>query len=345
MPKNAILILGDVMTKDKKVLIVLLAIFFILCVAGAALYLTKDLFFSSTPIEKEKTASEILEEQGIILVSKENFTNEANSLLEKGYTADEINNIYEYMSDKNITSILENDYVDLKDFYQISNFDFAKIDRYKAYQALEGIEMKDVVTRVNLNLDEPFYQTIETIENPSAVTVLVNKSHALPSDYVPDDLVSIPSFPSLKIKDDAVEDFENLLVAAKLDNVYIIPYSTYRSYDYQKNLYNGYLKDDPLEVVDTYSARPGHSEHQTGLALDVRSSTHWSNLTDADYEWMLNNSYKYGFIVRYPKDNSTITGYKEEPWHLRYIGVEHATKVHELEITYDEYYDLYLTEH
>ena len=60
---------------------------------------------------------------------------------------------------------------------------------------------------------------------------------------------------------------------------------------------------------------------------------------------MLNNSYKYGFIIRYPKDNSTITGYKEEPWHIRYIGIEHATKVHELGITYDEYYDLYLTEH
>ena len=333
------------MKRDKKILIILLSIFCILAVVGTTLHFTKDFFFPEKEVETPKTESQILEEKGIILVNKESFVQEANSLLEKGYTADEINNIYEYMSEKNIQSILANEYVDLSQFYQISNFDFSKIDRYKAYQTLESIEMKDAVTRVNLNLDEPFYQTIETIEDPSAVTVLVNKSHALPSDYVPDDLVAIPSFPSLQIKDDAVNDFENLLAAAKLDNVYIIPYSTYRSYDYQNRLYNGYLQDDPVEVVDTYSARPGHSEHQTGLALDVRSSTHWSNLTDADYEWMLNNSYKYGFIVRYPKDNSTITGYKEEPWHLRYIGIEHATKVHELGITYEEYYDLYLTEH
>ncbi len=291
------------------------------------------------------TEEQKLIEQGIQIVNKENFTNEANTLLEKGYSADEINQIYEYMSNKNIAKILTNNKVDLSEFYQISNFDFDKIDRYLTYQASGGIEMKQAVTEVNLNLDTDFYSNIETIVEPSSVIVLVNKFHALPSDYVPNDLVEIPSFPNLQIKDDAVDDFENLLAAAKLDNVIIIPYSTYRSYEYQQGLYNKYLQTDSQEEVDTYSARPGHSEHQTGLALDVRSSSHWSNLTDSDYEWMLNNSYKYGFIIRYPKGNSRITGYKEEPWHLRYIGIEHATKVHELGITYDEYYDLYLTEH
>lgn len=291
------------------------------------------------------TEEQKLIEQGIQIVNKENFTSEANTLLEKGYSADEINQIYEYMSDKNIAKILTNNKVDLSKFYQISNFDFDKIDRYLAYQTSQGIEMKQAVTEVNLNLDTDFYTNIETIEDPSSITVLVNKSHALPADYVPEDLVSIPSFPNLQIKDDAVDDFENLLAAAKLDNVIIIPYSTYRSYDYQEGLYNKYLQTDSQEEVDTYSARPGHSEHQTGLALDVRSSSHWSNLTNSDYEWMLNNSYKYGFIIRYPKDNSRITGYQEEPWHLRYIGIEHATKVHELGITFDEYCDIYLTEH
>lgn len=291
------------------------------------------------------TEEQKLIEQGIQIVNKENFTSEANTLLEKGYSVDEINQIYEYMSDKNIAKILTNNKVDLSEFYQISNFDFDKIDRYLAYQTSQGIEMKQAVTEVNLNLDTDFYTNIETIEDPSSITVLVNKSHALPADYVPEDLVSIPSFPNLQIKDDAVDDFENLLAAAKLDNVIIIPYSTYRSYDYQEGLYNKYLQTDSQEEVDTYSARPGHSEHQTGLALDVRSSSHWSNLTDSDYEWMLNNSYKYGFIIRYPKDNSRITGYQEEPWHLRYIGIEHATKVHELGITFDEYCDIYLTEH
>lgn len=317
----------------------------ILCVIISSLCFVIPHFFQDKPNEKPLTEEQILVNKGITIKEKTNFIDEANSLLDKGYSPDEINQIYEYMSDQNIEQILANNYVDLSPFYQISNFDFSKIDRYLAYQSANGLEMKDAVTRVNLNLDEPFYQTVETITDPGSITVLVNKSHALPADYVPEDLVNIPSFPSLQIKDDAVDDFEKLLAAAKLDNVYIIPYSTYRSYDYQNRLYTNYLGRDPKEVVDTYSARPGHSEHQTGLALDVRSSSHWDNLTDADYEWMLNNSYKYGFIVRYPKNNSTITGYQEEPWHIRYIGVEHATKVHELGITYDEYYDLYLTKH
>lgn len=327
--------------KNKKNLIILGIL--VLILLGVII----SLFLLLQPKEEpvSLTEEQKLIEQGIQIVNKENFTSEANTLLEKGYSVDEINQIYEYMSDKNIAKILTNNKVDLSKFYQISNFDFDKIDRYLAYQTSQGIEMKQAVTEVNLNLDTDFYTNIETIEDPSSITVLVNKSHALPADYVPEDLVSIPSFPNLQIKDDAVDDFENLLAAAKLDNVIIIPYSTYRSYDYQEGLYNKYLQTDSQEEVDTYSARPGHSEHQTGLALDVRSSSHWSNLTDSDYEWMLNNSYKYGFIIRYPKDNSRITGYQEEPWHLRYIGIEHATKVHELGITFDEYCDIYLTEH
>jgi len=289
--------------------------------------------------------SDVLQEKGVKIVSKETFVEEANTLLQKGYSSQEINQIYEYMSDTNIEKILTHDYVNLKEYYSISNFNFDFLDRYNAYQSLEGISYKDAVTRVNLKLDIPFYSEIEVIKDPDSILVLVNKAHALSSDYAPSDLVAIPSFPNLLLRDDAIDDFEALLAQATLDGVFLTPYSTYRSYDYQDGLYQKYLKEDPQEVVDTYSARPGHSEHQTGLAMDIRSNSHWYNLTDADYLWMQENSYKYGFIIRYPKDNSFITGYKEEPWHIRYIGVEHATKVHELGITFDEYYDLYLTKH
>ena len=131
-------------------------------------------FFKQTeaPI---KTEQEILEEKGIIMVDKENFTAEANTLLNKGYTATEINQIYEHMSDRNLDLILSSDYKDLSAFYEIPNFDFTKIDRYLAYQSLESLEMSDAVTRVNLNLDKPFYSEIETITDPESITVLVNK--------------------------------------------------------------------------------------------------------------------------------------------------------------------------
>ena len=329
----------------KKEIRILVCLVIILLFVILGVFLVTDFFQKEEDAPKELTEEEKLVQQGIKLVSSESFGEDVHSLLDKGYTVDEINHIYENMSDSNIIHILGSEYVDLSDFYSIHNFDFKKLERYIAYSKIENLDMKDIVTRVDLNLDEPFYQTVVTVDNPDDITVLVNKSHALPASYSPTDLVSIPSFSNLKLRKVAVDDFEKLLANAKLDNVYLVPYSTYRDYEYQDGLYQKYLKTDTQANVDTYSARPGHSEHQTGLAIDIRSSSHWYTLTDADYEWMKKNCYKYGFIIRYPKDNSTITGYKEEPWHLRYIGIEHATKVTELGITYDEYYDLYFKEY
>ena len=327
--------------KKEIVLLVVLLIILILMILGFTMY--KKI---PKKIENEsKTKEQILEEQGVNVRTTSSFVSDANTLLEKGYSASTINDIYDNLSERNISILLTMPYTDITEFISIPNLSLDKLDRYKAYMAKENISASDAVTRVNLNLDEEFYKTVNDIKDHSSILVLVNKSHALKSDYVPSDLVSIPSFPNLLLRQVAIDDFENLLAAAKLDNVYLIPYSTYRSYDYQKGLYEKYLKEDTQEVVDTYSARPGHSEHQTGLAIDIRSSSHWYSLTDNDYDWMLNNSYKYGFIVRYPKDNSKITGYKEEPWHIRYLGRDIATKVHDKNITYDEYVDLYLTEY
>ena len=327
--------------KKEIVLLVILLIILILMILGFTMY--KKI---PKKIENEsKTKEKILEEQGVNVRATSSFVSDANSLLEKGYSASTINDIYDNLSERNISILLTMPYTDITEFMSIPNLSLDKLNRYKAYMAKENISASDAVTRVNLNLDEEFYKTVNDIKDPSSILVLVNKSHALKSDYVPSDLVAIPSFPNLLLRQVAIDDFESLLAAAKLDNVYLIPYSTYRSYDYQKGLYEKYLKEDSQEVVDTYSARPGHSEHQTGLAIDIRSSSHWYSLTDNDYDWMLNNSYKYGFIVRYPKNNSKITGYKEEPWHIRYLGRDIATKVHDKNITYDEYVDLYLTEY
>lgn len=269
------------------------------------------------------------------------FLNITSQLLSKNYNALEINKIFENLSDDNINKLLTIDYVSLDNYYDIKNLDVLKIKEYEDYQKTNNTTLKDAITKVNIHLNKPFYSEITEVDNPDSITVLVNKFHSLPSDYEPTDLVNVGQY-SYKMRKEAAESLENLMAYATSENVYLIPFSTYRSYDYQQGLYDKYLTIDPLDVVDTYSARAGHSEHQTGLAADIRSSTLSDNVTDEDYEWLLNNSYLYGFIVRYPKGKSDITGYMEEPWHLRYIGPEHAKKVHDLDITYDEYYDLYL---
>lgn len=112
--------------------------------------------------------------------------------------------------------------------------------------------------------------------------------------------------------------------------------SGYRSYDYQKNLYARYVSKYGEAVASTFSARAGHSEHQTGLAFDVGSINNSYGSTSAGI-WLKENCAQYGFIIRYLKGKEHITGYKYEPWHIRYVGVEHATKIMERGITLEEY--------
>ena len=120
-------------------------------------------------------------------------------------------------------------------------------------------------------------------------------------------------------------------------NIKII--SAYRSYEYQKKLYEGYLKNDSVEVVDTYSARAGSSEHQTGYAYDIYNTV--KAYTDfgstEEYKWVKDNAHLYGFIIRYTSDNTKITGYKNEPWHIRYVGIDAAKYIYENNITLEEY--------
>ena len=118
-----------------------------------------------------------------------------------------------------------------------------------------------------------------------------------------------------------------MFAAAKKEGLNIYISSGFRSYNKQKSLYNGYVSSDGKTKADTYSARPGHSEHQSGLAFDVNQiNSSFDNTKEA--KWLHKNCYKYGFILRYPKNKTNETGYIYESWHYRYVGVELATKLY-----------------
>lgn len=274
-----------------------------------------------------------------------NFSTTINKLLEKKYNSDEINYITKNIKE-NIDILLNMDYVDILTFKDISNFDINNLERYLDYQEKnEKYDLATIVTYVNIGLDKEGYSEYTEYTNEQAendLTILVNKYHKLPDDYEPSDLVALSYSSNYYLRKEAAEAFEKLTDAALLEGVIFYPFSPYRSYETQTKLYNNYKNRDGEKKADTYSARPGFSEHQLGLAVDVRSSTLTDNLTPEHYEWMLNNSYKYGFIVRYPKGKQHITQFIEEPWHLRYLGIELATKVHDSGLTYDEYYDIYM---
>lgn len=283
----------------------------------------------------------------ITYLENDTFLEEVNTYLNKGYNANEVNSIY-YLSDLNQEKIKNTDYVDFLDYIDISNFNVDNISRYESYSKDNDYDINTVVTYVNIYLDYEFYEEVVEATDPSSFSVLVNKYHSI-GDYEPENLVGIEGFSNYLMVEEAAEHFELLMEAASIDGFTFEPNSTYRSYSYQYSLFNYYCSIDGAAIAATYSAMAGHSEHQTGLAVDIYNPTYYYStgvrLNDEDYAWILENSYKYGYIVRYPVDSIDITGYIEEPWHLRYLGVELATSVAESGLTYDEYYDLYLTEY
>jgi len=183
-------------------------------------------------------------------------------------------------------------------------------------------------THVLANI-EPLVNYSEVKRNPNnPYHILVNKENALDPTYVPDELV-IPNVRFANYGDieknhmekKAAEALENMFSAAKLENIDLIAISGYRSYERQKNLYYNAVRR--LGIDQMSSAKGGHSEHQTGLAMDLNSlSQSFANTKEG--LWLAENCYKFGFIIRYPEGKSEITGYIYEPWHIRYVGLELA---------------------
>ncbi len=297
---------------------------------------TLEMAIQSDLFMKEKTK----EYEQIIYQDEEDFIKHVNLLLQLQYSGQEINEIYEFLNEKNREKLLELPKLDLKKYYTIGNFEVDKINAYEMYQNLHSCSLEEAVLKVNIGLDHDFYTQIQEAVFLDDYTVLVNKYHSL-GDYEPSDLEPLSYDSKYKLRKEARDAFEKLVSGAELDGVHLRPYSAYRSYAYQSSIYNTYVNRDGQYMADTYSARPGHSEHQTGLAVDV-----WSigcnYIKEEDAKWLRENSYQYGFIVRYTKENKEITGYIEEPWHLRYLGVSIATDVVDKNLTYDAYYDLYL---
>ena len=178
--------------------------------------------------------------------------------------------------------------------------------------------------------------------DPVDIGVLVNKLHPLcPLDYVPD-LVQVASTGGT-LRPEAAEALDAMAAALAAETgTSIYEASSYRSYDTQVSTYGGWVEQDGQDVADTYSARPGHSEHQTGLAIDLAAAS--CGCTDEPFghtpegEWIAANAWRFGWIVRYPDGYQSTTGYIWEPWHVRYIGVDAATAMHDQGIaTYEDY--------
>ena len=223
------------------------------------------------------------------------------------------------------------------------------LDRYlKYYEDNKNLNYPEIITRINSNLDYKFYEDSNPADLSKGMYTLVNKYNYLEYNFIPEDLVKVSyeyAMHDTKLNKVALENFIKMAEDAKKDNVYFIITTAYRDYNFQSILYNNYVKTDGVANADTYSARPGYSEHQFGYSFDL-SNKDYTEFNEFEYtneyKWLQDNAYKYGFIMRYPKGKEYITGYQFESWHYRYVGIDIATYIYENEITYEEYYAYFL---
>jgi len=242
-----------------------------------------------------------------------------------------VNNDIKYTYNEKLLSIMNHPY-----------FIASNLDRYMSY---ESDQVDEIIQSVNTNIDREFYTEIKKTDTEKGILLITNKYYQLEKDYHYGELVTMSTRYSnksgQKLNKEAYEEFKKLVEAGEKEGVHIRNLSAYRSYNTQNSLYNNYLKENGKEWADKWSARPGHSEHQTGLALDVavKGNGSFNKFEDTkEFEWIKENAHEFGFIMRYPKDKTNITGYGYEPWHYRYVGVDVAKYIYENDITYEEYY-------
>lgn len=274
---------------------------------------------------------------------QKNIIKNINILIDKGYSNNDISVILAHGNDEDVTEFARKDKIKyLEEFYY--NISYAKLkfyDRYLEYSRETGEDEETTVLLVNLGMDKDAYTDPNVIDKFS-VDMLVNKYNMVSEDFEPDDLVVIDS----NYRNDdiqmgskvAVDAFIEMYRAAAREGLGLVINSGYRSYEQQQKLCDTYRSLYGENYVNKYVSFPGFSEHQTGLAFDIGSTSSNVFAESKEYQWMLKNAHKYGFILRFTKRVENITGFRNEPWHYRYVGKEIAKYIYENNITYEEYY-------
>ena len=274
-------------------------------------------------------------------VNHKDLIENINKLIEIGYSNFDINIILNHGDNDEVKRFTQREKIKyLEEFFFIEYAKLDNYDRYLNYSYETGEDEETTVLHVNLNMDEPEYENALMIEDFS-LDMLVNKRRGLNENFIPDDLVKIDEkytsdkFFASKV---AIDAFIKMHDDALKEGYEIIINSAYRSYNDQQDISDLYLKTYGQNYVNNYVARPGFTEHKTGLAFDIGSRKVNVFANSEEYKWMQENCYKYGFILRFPKKYESITGFRNEPWHYRYVGKEIAKYIYEKNITLEEYY-------
>lgn len=271
-------------------------------------------------------------------------------ITEKGYKLEEAKKLIEILPDEKLNYILDNEYNEMyynivsQKYYLNKNFD--KYIQYKEYH--EDTSYEDVIAIVNVHANAGWYNKSYETNINDGFLIIVNKFYHLDKSYERTDLQNINlayAYANNSAAEIVIEKFKQMRDDIEEEmNVHLMVNSSYRSYEDQEEIYNEFKKVS-LKYADSYAARPGYSEHQTGLAIDITSLEHPTAnefKESEEYKWLKENCHKYGFVLRYPEGKEHITGYSTESWHFRYVGEEAATQIYKENITFDEYYAYYI---
>lgn len=273
-------------------------------------------------------------------------------LTEKGYTLEESKLIIKKLNDENEKYFVDNEKNDyIIDLLNEKYFLEKNLNDYLEYKSKnKKTSYSDVVAIVNVHANNEWYdnKVVKETDLSKGNLILVNKFYYLKQDFIPNDIVDVDinySYANNRVTKETNDAFVEMAKKAKEDNIKLIANSSYRTYERQEEVYKEFYYSKGISYADKYAARAGYSEHQTGLSLDIftSGSSTTSNFEESDaFRWLSENAYKYGFILRYPKGKEYLTGYNYESWHYRYVGTEVAQKIHDLDITFDEYYTYFV---
>ncbi len=285
--------------------------------------------------------------QKIKFQNQKHFIRNINRLIKIGYSDYEISMIVSHGDDQAVSDFTKRKKIRyLEEFYSISYAKLENYDRYIQYMDNSREDEETTVLHVNLDLDKEDYEDSVEVKNFS-IDMFVNKHHGLSKKFKVDDLVTINkkytvTNDKVQANNEAYQAFIKMQKDAEKEDMHILVNSCYRSYEDQEQTWATYQKLYGDNYVLRYVAKPGYSEHQTGLGFDLASTTSNIFAESKESKWLFDNSYKYGFIYRYPKGLESITGYNYESWHYRYVGKEIAKYIEDHNITFDEYYIKFL---
>lgn len=270
-------------------------------------------------------------------------------LKEIGYNKEQIEEILKLKKEYK-KKILSTDYNEfLLELFKEEYFNFDNVDRYLDYHKNNEEETpKNVVAITNVGADYEHYTNTKETDIDKDILMLVNKYNYLSKNYEPENIVDVKNwycYGEAQLREEAYDAFINMFNAAKKDDVTLIINSGYRNYKQQDETYQDFYEIYGEDEANKIAAKPGFSEHQTGLSIDLTSYDETADNSfenTKEFKWLQKNAYKYGFILRYPKNKEKITGYDYESWHYRYVGIEVATKIKDLDITFDEYYEYFI---